>query len=106
MALSTYYVPEGEDRRLTITGVSIDGEDEEAFAFVDGSALYLLCTVREAKSAEPLLLKQFGASELLLAGLTPQTLEPGQVVEVERYEGGGYRVELDPDDVEDASDAM
>lgn len=102
----TYYVPEGETRRLKVVGVRHGNEESEALAFVDGSALFLLCTVAEAATDDPLFLKQFGASQLLLAGLTPDALDPGQVVEIERYEGGGYRVEFDPDDVESAADAM
>lgn len=102
----TYYVPEGEERHLTIVGVRIGNEESESLAFVDGSALFLLCTVREASTDEPLFLKQFGASQLLLAGLTPEALDPGQVVRVKRWDGGGYEVELDPDTAETASDAM
>lgn len=102
----TYYVPEGETRTLTVVGVRIGNEESEPLAFVDGSALFLLCTVEEAATSEPLFLKQFGASHLLLAGLTPGSLDPGQEVEIRRYEGGGYEVTMDPDAVEDASDAM
>jgi len=92
----TYYVPEGETRTLTVAGVTPPGaEEEEPLAFVDGSALFLLCVVEEADTEDPLLLKQFGASQLLLEGLTPGTLDPGQVVEVTRYEGGGYKVEVE-----------
>lgn len=100
----TYYVPEGETRTLEIVGVSIDGNEKEPLAFVDGSALFLLCRVAEAESDEPLFLKQFGASELLLAGLTPSSLDTGQVVEVSRFEGGGYEVEVG--EVEDLADAL
>lgn len=100
----TYYVPEGETRTLQVTGVQIDGGEKEPLAFVDGSALFLLARVLEASTTEPLFLKQFGASQLLLQGLTPSTLDPGQVVEITRYEGGGYEVEFDT--VEDLSDAM
>lgn len=102
----TYYVPEGEERTLQVVGVRTGNSESESLAFVDGSALFLLCTVREASTDEPLFLKQFGASQLLLAGLTPDALDPGQVVRLSRYEGGGYEVEIDPDDVEDAADAM
>lgn len=102
----TYYVPEGEERHLQVVGVRIGNEESEAMAFVDGSALFLLCTVREADTDDPLFLKQFGASQLLLAGLTPDALDPGQVVRVKRWEGGGYEVEMAPDEIEDASDAM
>lgn len=98
----TYYVPEGETRTLEVVGVQADNSDEEALAFVDGSALFLLCRVAEAESDEPLFLKQFGASQLLLAGLTPSALDPGQVVEVTRFEGGGYEVDLGVDSLEDA----
>lgn len=104
--VSTYYVPEGETRRLEVVGVRHGNEEATAFAFVDGSALYLLCRVEEASTDEPLLLKQFGADRLLLAGLHPDHLDPGQVVEVSRYEGGGYEVEIDPETPTDASDAM
>lgn len=103
---STYYVPEGETRTLTVTGVLEEEEDDPSpLAFVDGSALFLLCRVAEASTDDVLLLKQFGASQLLLAGLTPSTLDPGQVVEIERYEGGGYDVEY-PEDLDGAADAM
>lgn len=101
----TYYVPEGETRTLEVVGVRIGNEEAEPFAVVDGSALLLLVTVREADTSDPLLLKQFGASQLLLAGLNPDQLDTGQVVEVSRFEGGGYEVDLDPG-VEDATDAM
>lgn len=103
----TYYVPEGETRRLEVVGIQTEpNEPAEPLAFVDGSALMLLCRVDEAATDDPLILKQFGASQLLLSGLNPATLDPGQVVKIERYEGGGYDVELGPDDVEDVSDAM
>lgn len=100
---STYYVPEGETRHLSVVGVRIGNEESEPLCFVDGSALFLLCTVEEADTDNPLFLKQYGASQLLLAGLNPEALDPGQVVEVRRYEGGGYEVSMG---VEDASDAM
>lgn len=98
----TYYVPEGETRTLEVVGVRIGNEESEPLAFVDGSALFLLCTVEEADTSEPLFLKQFGASQLLLAGLTPEALDPGQVVEVTRYEGGGYDVSIGMEGAEDA----
>lgn len=104
--VGTYYVPEGETRTIEIVGVSVEGDEETPFAMVDGSALLILARVAEAKTDQPLLLKQFGASQLLLAGLNPSTLDPGQVVEIERYEGGGFRVELDPEDIESIEDAM
>lgn len=99
----TYYVPEGEIRTLEVVGVRIGNEEAEPFIVVDGSALLMLVVVEEADTDEPLLLKQFGASQLLLAGLNPESLDPGQVVEVSRYEGGGYEVTTG---VEDAADAM
>lgn len=99
----TYYVPEGETRTLEVVGVEVEGGGVEPLAFVDGSALLLLCRVAEAETEDPLMLKQFGASQLLLQGLTPSTLDPGQEVEVTRYEGGGYEVELGGvDGLEDA----
>lgn len=105
--LSTYYVPEGETRTVEVVGVRPEGTDEaEPFAFIDGSALYLLCRVTEADTDDPLLLKQFGADRLLLAGLHPGQLDPGQVVQVSRFEGGGYEVEIDPDAPDSAADAM
>lgn len=101
---NTYYVPEGATRTLEIVGVRVGNEEAEPLVFVDGTALFLLCRVAEADTDHPLMLKQFGASQLLLAGLSPATLDPGQVVEVTRYEGGGYDVEIDQ--VERADDAM
>lgn len=98
----TYYVPEGETRTLEVLGVRLGNEESEPLVFVDGTALFLLCHVEEADTDEPLMLKQFGASQLLLAGLSPGSLDPGQVVEVTRYEGGGYDVELSLEGVEDA----
>lgn len=89
----TYYVPEGEERTLEVVGVRIGNEEAEPLCFVDGTALFLLARVREADTDEPLFLKQFGASQLLLAGLSPATLDTGQVVRVRRFEGGGYEVE-------------
>lgn len=105
----TWYIPEGESHHLTVTGVRTGNEEAEVFYFVDGrstQALYLLCEVDEADSDEPLLLKQFGAVDLMAAGLQPTALEPGDRVRVRRYEGGGFEVENEPDGVEDASDAM
>lgn len=99
----TYYVPEGETRRMEIVGVRIGNGESEPMAFVDGSALFVLVVVEEAETGDPLFLKQFGASQLLLAGLSPEALDPGQVVEITRYEGGGYEVELD---LQEADDAM
>lgn len=90
---NTYYVPEGETRTLEVVGVRVGNEEAEPLCFVDGTALYLLCRIEEAESSDPLLLKQFGASDLLLAGLHPTALDPGQVVRLTRYEGGGYKVE-------------
>ena len=75
----TYYVPEGETRTLEVVGVSIEDSTEETLAFVDGTALFLLCRVSEAETDNPLFLKQFGASQLLLARITPGTLDPPQV---------------------------
>lgn len=99
----TYYVPEGEVRTLEVVGVRTGNEQSEALCFVDGTALFLMCRVAEAETEDPLMLKQFGASQLLLAGLNPTTLDPGQEVRVERYEGGGYDVELNQvNEVEDA----
>lgn len=100
----TYYVPEGETRTLKVVGVRIGNSEAEPFVCVDGSALLLLCRVEEAETEDPLLLKQFGASQLLLAGLNPATLDPGQEVEVRRFEGGGYEVEIES--VDSAGDAM
>lgn len=102
--LSTYYVPEGETRHLTVVGASIGDSDDEPLAFIDGSALYLLCTVEEASTDEPLLLKQFGSDRLLLAGLHPDHLDPGQEVEVTRYENSRYEVEIGG--IDGVSDAM
>lgn len=100
----TYYVPEGESRTMEVVGVQVGDGDPEPLAFVDGSAFFLLARVAEASTDDPLFLKQFGASQLLLQGLTPSTLDPGQVVEITRYEGGGYEVELGG--MDDLSDAM
>lgn len=102
---ATYYVPEGEERTLEVVGIQLEGSELESLVFVDGTALFLLCRVREAETDQPLLLKQFGASQLLLAGLNPTTLDPGQVVKVSRFEDGGYEVEIDPG-IDSASDAM
>jgi len=46
----TYYVPEGEERTLTVVGVRTGNEEAEPLCFVDGSALFLLCTVEEAST--------------------------------------------------------
>lgn len=102
----TYYVPEGETRTLEVVGIHRStNEGAEPLCFVDGSALFLLCRVAEAETDEPLFLKQFGASQLLLAGLAPSSLDPGQVVEVTRFEdGGGYEVKTLS--VESLADAM
>lgn len=105
----TWYIPEGEQHHLTVTGVRTGNEAAEAMWFVDGrstQALYLLVTVEEAETDDPLLLKQFGAVDLMAAGLHPDDLEPGERVRVRRYEGGGFEVEKDPDAVDDASEAM
>lgn len=102
----TWYVPEGETVRLTVVGIRIGNDEARPLCFADGTALYLLAEIEEADSDGPLFLKQFGATDLMLAGLHPDELDPGQVVEIRRFEGGGYEVELDPDEVEDAADAM
>lgn len=103
----TWYIPEGESHHLTVCGVRTGNEAAEALWFVDGrstQALYLLVEVEEAASDGPMFLKQFGAVELMAAGLHPGDAEPGDRFRVERYEGGGFRVERD--DLEDAADAM
>lgn len=101
-----WYVRKGETERFEIIGVRVGNEEAEPMVWVDGSALCALVYAEEAETDQPLVLKQFGASDLLLAGLTPDVLDPGQVVEIARYEGGGYSVEIGPDDVEGAADAM
>lgn len=106
MKPGTYYVPEGESRTMEIVGVRVGNEESEPLVFVDGSALFVLVRVAEAETDDPLMLKQFGADQLLLAGLYPDTLDPGQVVEVTRFEGGGYEVEDLTLDVDDLADAM
>lgn len=103
---NTYYVPEGEERHLEIVGVRIGNEEAEPLCFLDGTALYLLCRVREAETDQPLMLKQFGASQLLLSGLSPDALDPGMIVRVKRWEDGGYEVENEPDSVDGVEDAM
>lgn len=103
MEPGTYYVPEGETRHFRVVGVSIGNSESEPLVWVDGSALCALVTCQEAETDDPLILKQFGASQLLLAGLNPRALDTGQEVEVRRYEGGGYEVTTG---VEDAADAM
>lgn len=102
----TYYVPEGETRTFEVIGVRVGNEESEPFVFVDGSALLMLVYCEDAATDQPLVLKQFGASQLLLAGLNPDGLDPGQEVKIRRYEGGGYDVEIDPSDVEGMEDAM
>lgn len=101
-----WYVQEGETERFEIVGVRVGNQEAEPMIWVDGSALMAVVYAESAETDQPLVLKQFGASKLLLAGLNPDGLDPGQVVEIRRYEGGGYEVEIDPDDVESASDAM
>lgn len=103
----TWYVPEGETQQFEVVGVRIGNEEAEPLAFVDGSALLMMVRVLDDDSADdsPRMLKQFGADQLLLAGLHPDHLDPGQVVEIARYEGGGYGVETDPG-VDGAADAM
>lgn len=104
MKLETWYIPEGETHHLTVVGLRVGNEESEPLVCVDGTALLMVVEVEEAEHDGPVLLKQFGASDLLLAGLSPATLDPGQEVEVRRYEGGGYEVSMGT--VEDASDAM
>jgi len=94
---NTYYVPEGETRTIEIVGLREANEESEPLIFIDGTALFVLCRVREAETDQPLMLKQFGASQLLLAGLAPDQLDPGQEVEIRRFEDGGYEVETDLD---------
>lgn len=103
----TWYIPAGETAHLTVVGVRTGNNESESFYFVDGratQALYMLVTIDEADTDEPLLLKQFGAVELMAAGLHPGEAEPGDRFRVHRYEDGGFSVE--PDDLEDAADAM
>lgn len=103
----TWYIPEGETHHLELTGVRTGNEAAEVLYFTDGrsvEALYCLVTVDEADSDDPMLLKQFGAVELMAAGFNPGMAEPGERFRVRRYEGGGFDVENL--EVSDAADAM
>lgn len=102
----TWYVPEGETQRFEVVGMRVGNEEAEPMWWKDGSALMLVVRAEDSTADSPVVLKQFGAADLVLAGLNPRNLDPGQVVEVSRYEGGGYGVDIDPDAVEDAADAM
>lgn len=89
--LRVRYVPEGEVWELEVLGVRSGNDEAEPLCFIDGPALFLLC--RRLEEEWPIMLKQFGASDLLFAGLHPDALQPGQVVEIERRPDGGYRVD-------------
>lgn len=102
----TWYVPEGETQRFTIVGLRTGNQDQEAVWWKDGSALMLFVIPEESDSDSLVVLKQFNVADLFLAGLRPDELDPGQVVEIGRYEDGDYAVEMDPDDVEGIEDAM
>lgn len=102
----TWYVPEGETQRFEIVGLREANDEAETVWWKDGSALMLFVRAEASDSSSPVVLKQFGAADLVLSGLNPTSLDPGQVVEISRYEGGGYGVETDPDEIEGLEDAM
>lgn len=94
------YVPEGETRHLRFVA--------EWFWF-RGGTLITMVVVHELDAEEPLLLRQYGADQLLLQLLAVEP-DPSDWVRVHRFEGRGWSVEqAGPDDgepVEDVEDAM
>lgn len=87
---------------MEIVGVRVGNEKAEPLVLMDGTAMLMLVRVRQAQTDEPLLLKQFNASQLILEGLDPTSLDPGQEVEIKRFEDGGYEVNTSLDDAADA----
>lgn len=94
------YVPEEETRHLRFVG--------DWFWF-RGGTLITHVVVDELDAEEPLLLRQYGADQLLLQ-LLDVAPDPSDWVRVHRFQGRGWSVEVaepgDGDPVEDASDAM
>lgn len=93
------YVPEDETRHLRFVG--------DWFWFRGGTFITTV-VVHELHAEEPLLLRQYGADQLLLQLLAADP-DPSDWVRVHRFEGRGWGVELaEPGEepVESAEDAM
>lgn len=89
-----FYVPEGTTRNLRFPG--------DWFWF-RGGTLITMVEVAELDTDGTLLLRQYGADQLLLQ-LLDVSPDPSDWVEVSRFEGQGWDVGQEP--VEDVSDAM
>lgn len=94
------YVPEDETRHLRFVG--------DWFWF-RGGTLIAHVVVDELDAEEPILLRQYGADQLLLQLLAVEP-DPSDWVRVHRFEGRGWSVEIVPEPgeqpVESAADAM
>lgn len=94
------YVPEEEARHLRFVG--------DWFWF-RGGTLITLAVVDELDAEEPLLLRQYGADQLLLQLLAVEP-DPSDWVRVHRFEGRGWSVEVvdqpGEEPIESAEDAM
>lgn len=97
-SIGDFYIPEGETRTLRFVG---------DWFWYQGSTLITLVICREMKSDEPLLLRQYGSDQMTLELLSAEP-DPSAWVEIERFEGSGWRVEVEghSDPVETADDAM
>lgn len=91
----TYFIPDGETRTLVIV--------EDWLAYRNGN-LFMVVGVEEAETEDPLLLNQYSAEDLYLA-LRQDQPDPGTRVQVSR-DGSYFEVEVDPEAVENADDAM
>lgn len=98
--IGDFYIPEGETRNLQFVA--------DWFWFRTGTFV-TLAIVDELKSEEPVLLRQYGADQLLLQ-LQAIAPDPSVWVKITRYEGSGWGVneveEPGGEVVQDASDAM
>lgn len=91
-----FYVPEGEERHIRFVA--------DWFWF-RGGTLITLADCAELDAEEPLLLRQYGADQLLLLLLDVEP-DPDDWVRVRRFEGQGWDVELEPESINDVEDAM
>lgn len=98
--LATWYVPEGETHHLTFP--------EPATVCNDRGDLYAVVVVEEADTDDPVLLKQYGAGDTVVARLEAYSDIRDEDVsnllwELSRDETGRYDFE---ESVRDASDVM
>lgn len=105
--LSTYYVPEGSQRTLTVPTLRIGSNESDILLADDRGTLLMPCYVEEAEHDGMLLLKQYGAARLIerIRMLEEyEGLEPGDQLVIRRDEAGNYDVDLAS--VKDIDEAM